>query len=102
MTAKDVPILDHHDGVNALFGGGPTPVPGTVSFTVRWSGVDERVRIRNADPVYGGFVGEFVRNKAVLEWSGTVGDLTFVSDSASTSSSEFALIGHERNGQFFS
>ena len=31
----------------------------------------------------------------------TVGDLTFVSDPIETSSSEFALIGHEKNGIFF-
>jgi len=101
MSAQNVPIIDYGDFGSALFGGGPTPVPGTVSFTVRWSGVNERVKIRNADPVYGGYGGEFIRNTAQIEWSGTVGDLSFVSDPIETSLSSFAEIGHERNGRFF-
>ena len=59
-------------------------------------------KIRNTDPVYGGFAGEFIRNTAQMEWTATVGDLVFVSDSLKTSSSSFAEIGHERNGSFFS
>ena len=57
--------------------------------------------IKNTDPVYGGFAGEFVRNSAQMEWSAAVGDYTFVSDPIATSSSSFAEIGHERNGSFF-
>jgi hypothetical protein len=101
MEAEDVPILDYGDIGNALFGGGPPPIPGVVSFKVTWSGVDQRVNIRNDDPVYGGFAGEFVRNSAQMEWTATVGDLTFVSDPLATSSSSFAEIAHERNGSFF-
>jgi hypothetical protein len=71
-----------------------------VSFKVVWSGVDERLNIKNTDPVYGGFAGEFVRNSAQMEWSAAVGDYTFVSDAIVTSSSSFAEIGHERNGSF--
>jgi len=87
--------------VNALFGGGPPAIPGTVSFKAKWSGVGERVNVRNDDPVFGGFAGEFIRNSAQMEWTGTVGDFTFVSDPLATSSSAFAEIGHERNGSFF-
>jgi hypothetical protein len=101
MKAKDVPILDYGDIGNALFGGGPAPIPGTVSFNVVWSGVGQRLNIKNTDPVYGGYAGEFVRNTAQMEWTGKVGDLAFVSDPIETSSSEFAEIGHERNGSFF-
>ena len=101
MTADNVPIEDYGNIGNALFGGGPTPIPGTVSFTVAWHGVGERLNIRNTDPVFGGFAGEFVRNAAQMEWTATVGDLQFVSDPLATSSSEFAEIGHERNGVFF-
>ncbi len=100
MTAKDVPILDYGDFGNALSGSAP-PVPGTVSFKVVWSGVNEKVNIKNTDPVYGGYAGEFVRNTAQIEWTGTAGDFTFVSDPIETSSSGFAEIGHERNGSFF-
>ena len=102
LQASDVPILDYGNVLNALFNGhNPPPVPGTVSFRVVWSGVNQRVNIRNTDPTFGGFAGEFVRNTAQMEWTATVGDLTFVSDPLATSSSTFAEIGHERNGSFF-
>jgi hypothetical protein len=101
MQASNVPILDYGDILNALFGGGPPAVPGNVSFTVVWSGVKERLNIRNTDPIYGGFAGEFVRNSAQMEWTATAGDYQFVSDPLATSSSLFAEIGTERNGIFF-
>ena len=97
-----MPILDYGNILNALFTGDqPPPVPGSVSFRVVWSGVTQRVNIRNTDPTYGGFAGEFIRNTAQMEWTATVGDYTFVSDPLATSSSAFAEIGHERNGSFF-
>ena len=101
MEADNVPIFDYTTIPNALFGGGPAPTPGFVSFTVTWRGVDERLKIRNTDPVYGGFGGEFIRNTAQIEWTATVGDFTLDSAPLSTSSSVFAEIGHERNGIFF-
>ena len=101
MEAVDVPIFDYGNILNALFGGGPAPIPGLVSFKIAWSGVDERLNIKNHDPVFGGFAGEFIRNSAQMEWRATVGDITLVSDTLSTSSSSFAEIGHERNGSFF-
>jgi hypothetical protein len=101
VQASNVPILDYGDIANALFGGGPPPVPGQVSYTIDWSGVNERLNIKNTDPVYGGFGGEFVRNSAQMEWTATVGDYTFVSDPLSTSSSSFAELGQMRNGMFF-
>ena len=102
MQVSKVPIIDYGNIGNALFGGGPAPVPGSVSFKVVWQGVRERVNIRNTDKLYGGFAGEFVRNTAQMEWTATVGDYTFASDPLDTSSSSFAEIGHERNGSFFS
>ena len=103
MEATHVPINDYGDFGNALFGGGPAPIPGVVSFTVEWHGVNERVKVQNTNPPAsgGGFAGEFIRNAARMEWTATVGDLTFVSDPLETSSSLFAEIGHERNGRFF-
>ena len=101
LQGFDVPIFDYGTIINALFGGGPPAVPGLVSFKVVWGGVGQRVKIRNTDPVYGGFAGEFIRNTAQMEWTATVGDYTFVSDPPATSSSAFAEIGRERNGSFF-
>jgi len=102
MEAKDVPVIDYHDLGNALFGKGPPPVSGAkVSFRVIWSGVTKPVRIQNTDPVYGGFGGLFIRNRAQMEWTATAGDYLFVSAPLATSSSIFAEIGDERNGRFF-
>jgi hypothetical protein len=101
LEAFNVPIHDYGTALNSLFGGGPTPLDGRVSFKVAWSGAGERLNIKNQDPVYGGFAGEFIRSSAQMEWTGTVGDLTFASAPLATSSSSFAEIGHERNGSFF-
>jgi hypothetical protein len=99
MEAANVPIIDYGSFENDIAGGAGTP--GSVSFKVQWSGVNERLKIRNTDPIYGGFAGEFIRNAAQMEWTATVGDLVFVSAPLATSSSSFAEIGHERNGSFF-
>jgi len=96
--ANNVQVFDFHDIVNALFGGGPAPVPATVSFKVVWSGVDDRAKITNRA---NGFAGEYVRGQAQMEWTATSGGFHYVSAPLSTSSSEFAELGHERNGSFF-
>jgi hypothetical protein len=102
LRGFDVPVFDYGTVINAVFGPPPSPLPtGTVSFKVVWSGPGQRVNIRNTDPTYGGFAGEFIRNKAQMEWTATVGEYTFVSDPLATSSSSFAEIGRERNGSFF-
>jgi hypothetical protein len=101
LEAHDLHVLDFGNFGNAL-GGGPS-VPAKVSFEVRWSGVDDRVNIRDRS---NGFAGEFVRDTdnpqaAQMEWSAIVGDFAFVSAPLSTSSSAFAELGKERNGSFF-
>jgi hypothetical protein len=101
MRVSNAPILDYGSIPNALFGGGPPAVPGSVSFKVVWSGGSQRVNIRNTDPVYGGFEGEFIRGSAQMEWTASVGNYTFASDALATSSSSFAEIGREKNGSFF-
>lgn len=106
MEAADVPIFDYGSIPNSLFGGQPG-IPGTVSFKVVWNVGKKPINLRNTDPVFGGFMGEFIRSTArtaaQMEWSGTVGDFEFVSDplEANTSYSSFAEIGHEQNGSFF-
>jgi hypothetical protein len=42
-----------------------------------------------------------VVTKATIEWSSQQAGFSFQSDPASTSVSEYAILGHERNGVFF-
>src|SRR5262245_66307396 len=101
MEATDLPVNDYVTGANAIVGGGPTPQPCEVSFKVVWRGVDERLTIRNDDPVYGGFAGEFVRNTAQLEWRADIGDLLLISGLLATFFSSFFEDGRARDGGFF-
>src|SRR5438128_3457557 len=61
MEATNVPIDDYGAIANALFPSPKfVPIPGKVSFTVEWSGVSERVNIRNLNRPSdgGGFAGQ--------------------------------------------
>ena len=98
MRGTRLTMPDFGDFTNSLFGGGQT-VPASVSFTVQWSGVADRMNVVNTTD---GHAGEFVVNRAQMEWSAVVGDYEFVSEPMSTSTSGFAEIGHEQNGVFFS
>ena len=98
--ATNLPIFDYGNINNSLYGGAPR-TPGVISYRVVWSGVQQRVTIRNTDPVYGGFAGMFVRNSAQMEWTAVTDDYIFVSAPLATSKSQFAELGEERNGCFF-
>ena len=93
---SNLQIADFGDFNHAL--GGDAGVPASVSFEVRWSGVGQRVNIKNPDARFG---GEYVRGSAQMEWSAVVGHYSFQSDPLGTSSSDFASLGTERNGVFF-
>jgi len=94
LHVDDLDVEDYGDVVNALQDG--PSVEASVSFDVNWSGVEERVKIRNRDA---GFAGEFVHNSATLQWSASESGFSFASDPLD---SDFAEIGQERNGVFFS
>ena len=98
--ATNLPIFDYGTYDNSVNGGAPR-TPGVISYRVVWSGVQQRVNIRNTDPVYGGFAGMFVRNSAQMEWTAVTDDYIFVSAPLATSKSQFAELGKERNGCFF-
>jgi len=106
MRGSNVQLLDFGNFGNSLFGGGPPPIPATVSFRARWAGAApghgatdaERAHVVNASD---GHAGEFIRTTAQMEWSATIGDFDYVSAPIGTSSSGFAEYGKERNGVFF-
>ena len=93
--AVNLPMPDYGDFVSSIFPG--TSEPAVVSFDVRWDEIQERTNRRNTAD---GFSGEFVVTKATAEWSSRQAGFEFRSDPASTSVSEHAIVGHERNGVF--
>jgi hypothetical protein len=107
MCARNVPVSDFHDFLNAVLGGGPPPLPSRVSFDVRWFGGGERRRIR--DETFG-FAGRFtpgearVRFTASDDGAGVVyksdpqGQYSPTPDQGGAGS---PAVGHERNGVFF-
>jgi len=94
LHVSDLDVEDYGNVVNALKDG--PSLEAAVSFDVSWSGVTERVQIRNATTDFG---GEYIRNSATLVWSGSNSSgFRFEADSLAAG---FATIGHERNGLFF-
>lgn len=83
------------------------PVDAIVSYTIRWSGALARVDVVDLEntglTTNHRFAGRFIEGTATVEWSVSVPSMgfTFESDPADTSKSQFAEIGHERNGVFF-
>jgi hypothetical protein len=95
-SAENIQIADYGNFDNS-FGGG-AGIPATVSFEVRWSGVQQRVNIKDEAARFG---GEFVRGNAQMSWKARIKDIEYVSDPIDTSFSDFAELGTERNGVFF-
>jgi hypothetical protein len=96
LRVENAQIEDYGTFLNSLFGGPSDPA--TVSFEVHWAGRSPQQRVVDTA---GEMEGQFIRNAATMEWSATTPNYEFVSQPASTSSSLFAEIGHERNGVFF-
>jgi len=96
LDVTDLDIEDYHDLVNALQDG--PSVPAMVSYHIRWRGVKQRVKIRDTA---NNFAGRFIEDTATIAWSAREQGFKFVSDPARTSTNEFSVIGHERNGIFF-
>lgn len=94
--AEDIRIADYHDFENSFTGGSGDPA--IVSFEVRWSGVDQRVNIKDDAARFG---GEFVRGRAQMKWKARIGSIEYESHPIATSDSSFASLGTERNGVFF-
>jgi hypothetical protein len=88
---------DYHDLVNALLEG--PSVPAVASFHIEWAASRDKHRLHYPP---GQWDANVVFNSAKVAWSASTATARFVSDPASTSTSLFAEVGHERNGVFFS
>ena len=100
----DYPIPDYGNFPNSVGLIQPPipPVPATASFDTEWYATGPVTHLRDADK---GFVGEFKESRATIAWSAeeATAHFRFVSDAAGTTTNpEPAVIGHERNGKFFS
>jgi hypothetical protein len=88
---------DFHNVGNSIMGGASDPA--VVSFEMTWSGHGRSVVQTDGSS----FSCDSVISSASIEWSAlnkTTG-MRFQSDPASSSESEFAAVGHEKNGVFF-
>lgn len=96
MRVGDLDLEDYHTLKNAILDG--PSVPAEVSFTIKWSGVIQRVEEESAAETYH---GQFIHDTATVAWTAQEQGFRFVSDPAETSKTAFAEIGRERNGVFF-
>jgi hypothetical protein len=107
LNGHNVAVTDYHDIINAIFGGGATPLPAHVSFDVHWRGHGHPQRIRDAAF---GFVGEYVPGRATISFvaKDDAGNVLFRSDphgqynpTPDQGGAGSPAVGHERNGVFF-
>ena len=78
----------------------PSPnLASTVSFDMESSGETADLKVKD---FVNGFAGEYHECSATIQWTAQEPGFTFVSDAAGTSTTRFAEIGRERNGEFFS
>jgi hypothetical protein len=107
LRGQSVEVTDYHDFFNAVFGGGPDPIPSRVSYEVVWAGHGERRHVR--DETFG-FVGEFVAGPATITFTASDdgGNVIYHSDAAGQynpgpeeGGAGSPAVGHERNGVFF-
>jgi hypothetical protein len=97
-SLRNLPIPDYHDTPNAL-AGGPSE-PAVASFDVRWMPGSAGRRFTQTDSA-NRFVGEYSEGISTITWSARQAGFEFVSDPSDASQSQFAIVGHERNGVYF-
>jgi hypothetical protein len=107
LAMSNVEVPDFHDGFSAIFGGGPDPIPGHVSFDVRWAGHGDVQRIHDEDFH---FEGRYVTGPATISFTtaNDDSDVVYTSDpdgQFNPGPEDFGAgspaVGHERNGIFF-
>jgi hypothetical protein len=96
MQVSDVDLEDYHNIVNALEDGPSKEA--IASFKVHWSGHHKTLHVHDSKQQ---LRGTYSLGKVTVEWSAQEAGLSYQSDPASTSETEFALLGRERNGVFF-
>ena len=95
MVIDDLPLRDFFN-IPASFSGGRS-VPATASLELHWSRPRRRYKLTNRKET---FSGDFVEGRAEMTWTGRSGGYAFVADRVTVN--DFAVLGYERNGMFFS
>ncbi len=115
MALNNFAVSDYFNIVNALVRQGnvtlppgvgpfgPDDIPARVSFDILWSGRGQKVHVKDATA---GFRGTYLLDTStVLSLSASeaaAGGQPSFQFFATSSTNEFSLLGHERNGRFFS
>jgi hypothetical protein len=95
MDVNDLSVFDYFSLANALSDG--NSIPATVSFSLLWAGNGTQLTIDDGSNFH--FSG--IRTTATVEWTAAEAGFSFTSDPASTTTTNFALVGDERNGVFY-
>lgn len=119
LKVRGLTVFDDHDLANSLTQGlglpagalsktspaipGTFPVRAKVSFDVEWNGIDPRqmnnpALINNSSQK---FKGTFFATNTTLKWSSEEDGFTFESEAPDPSRNLLSVLGHERNGAFF-
>jgi hypothetical protein len=103
MRAVNLAMPDYRDIFNSL-NASPSPaapVPSVVSFDVRWKAKSDAKLVRKVDTA-NQFRSSYIDSNATIAWSAQQSGFSFTSAAAATSTPISGVIGHERNGRFFS
>ena len=103
--SNNMPILDYHDFLNSVgVTQPPIPtIPSRVSFDTRWTAAPGKTLTTLTDTT-DGFTGSFIDSNATLVWSAISPStgFTFRTTPGEHPTTVSGVIGHERNGRFFS
>jgi hypothetical protein len=91
----DLALFDYFNINNALSDG--NSIDAKVSYSIRWSGDGSPLTIDDGSNFH--FDGR--QTKGFISWSAHEAGFSFKSDPASTTVTNFALVGRERNGVFY-
>jgi hypothetical protein len=102
MRANNWAIDDYSNIGNSLGDAIPPipPIPGKVSFDVKWKATGASTLLPNSSNPTTGFGGKFRDSSATVAWrvDEPAANFRFVSDPPSTSTTVSGVIGHEVNG----
>ena len=113
LCVRGLEVFDDHDLANSLtqglgLPGGlgftyPTiapvaPIRATVSFDVEWNGIVATAEIDNSAQ---SFKGSFLSTGATIKWSADEPGFHFESETPNPARNLVSVLGHEKNGVFF-